>query len=124
MIWQFIAFGIAVGVMAAPDVLGLNDNVSDAFHILGPIGAAVAGISASTVLRGMRRLHLIIGSAIALAGILLGDGVPALAVGLGAGAALVALAFPGGVEGDPYAGGWSMLIRGADRGREDGRSDP
>lgn len=121
MVWQFIAFAIAVGVMAAPDVLGLNDSVSDAFHILGPIGAAVAGMAASTVLRGMRRLHLIPGSAIAVAGILLGDGLPALAVGLGAGVALVGLAFPGGVEGDPYAGGWSVLVRGAERGSDNGK---
>ncbi len=110
MIWQGIAFVIAIGVMAAPDALGLSEPVADAFHILGPIGASIAGMAASDVLRGLRRAHLLVGPAIALAPILLGGELMAIVVGVVAGAALALLAFPGPPEPGKYGSGWRLVF--------------
>ena len=110
MIWQGVAFVVAVGVMAAPDAFGLSDSVADAFHILGPIAASIAGMAASDVLRGLRRGHLLVGPAIALAPIGLGGEMTAVVVGLVAGAALTALAFPGRQEQGRFGGGWPMVF--------------
>ena len=118
MIWQFVAVAVAVAVMAAPDLLGLEGAVADAFHILGPIAAAVAAMAASSVLRGLRRLHLLLGPAIALAPFLLGAEPAAMAVGVVAGGILAALAFPGGARPGQYGGGWPAVFnpdRGSDR---------
>jgi hypothetical protein len=110
MIWQLLAMAISLGVMAAPDLLSLSDAVADAFHVLGPIGASVGAMAASRVLRGLRRLHLLIGPGIAGAALLLGGGGAALAVGIGAGAALMVLAFPGGADPAPLGGGWRAVL--------------
>lgn len=109
MIWQLLAVAVSLGVMAAPDLLSLTDAVADAFHVLGPIGASVGAMAASSVLRGLRRLYLLLGPGIAGSGLLLGGGPAALAVGFGAGAALMVLAFPGGVDPAPLGGGWGAL---------------
>ena len=110
MIWQGIAFVISVGVMAAPDVLGFSESVADAFHILGPIAASIAGMAVADVLRGLRRGYLLVGPAIALAPILLGGGMTAIAVGIVAGGALALLAFPGPPERGKFGGGWAMVF--------------
>ena len=115
MIWQLLAFTVAVAVMAAPDLLGLEGAVADAFHILGPLAAAVAAIAASSVLRGLRRLHLLFGPAIAVTPFLLGAEPTAMVVGVVAGAVLAALAFPGGARPGRYGGGWPAVFT-ADRG--------
>ena len=123
MIWQAIAFAIAVGVMAAPDALGLSESVADAFHILGPIAASIAGMALADVLRGLRRAHLIVGPAIALAPILLGGEMVAIAVGVVAGAALALLAFPGPPERGKFGGGWAMVF-GTEAESEDRTAEP
>ena len=110
MIWQVLAFAIAAGIAAAPDLLGMGDGVADAFHILAPIDAAVAAMAASSVLRGLRRLHLLFGPAIAIAALLLGGDLPAMAVGVVGGAALAALAFPGAPRQGQYGGGWPAVF--------------
>lgn len=110
MIWQLLAAAVAVAVMAAPDLLGLQGAVADAFHILGPLAAAVAVIAASSVMRGLRRLHLLFGPAIAVAPFLLGAEPIAMAVGVVAGAVLAALAFPGGARPGQYGGGWPAVF--------------
>jgi hypothetical protein len=110
MIWQLLAFVIAVAIMAAPDLLGLDDAVADAFHVLAPIDAAFAAMAASSVLRGLRRLHLLLGPAIAVAGILLGGELSAILIGVVGGAALTALAFPGPARQGQYGGGWPAII--------------
>lgn len=110
MIWQFIAFAIAVGVMAVPDVLGLSEPVADAFHVLGPIAASIAGMAVADVLRGLRRGYLLVGPAIALAPILLGGEMTAIVVGVVAGGALTLLAFPGPPERGKFGGGWAMVF--------------
>lgn len=112
MIWQGIAFLVAIGVMAAPDVLGLSESVADAFHILGPVAASIAGMAVADVLRGVRRAHLVAGPAIALAPIVLGGDLVAIAVGVLAGGLLVLLAFPGPAERGKYGGGWRMVWAG------------
>lgn len=112
MIWQMLAIAVSLGVMAAPDLLSLTDAVADAFHVLGPIGASVGAMAASSVLRGLRRLHLFTGPAIAGTALLLGGGTAALAIGFGAGAALMILAFPGGADPAPLGGGWRALWAG------------
>lgn len=117
MIWQLVAFAVAVAVMAAPDLLGLEDAVADAFHILGPIAAAVAAMAASAVLRGLRRLHLLLGPAIAIVPFLLGAEPTAMAVGVVAGGVLAAMAFPGGAQPGQYGGGWPEVFD-TERGRE------
>lgn len=109
MIWQLLAIAVGIGVMAAPDVLGLSEPVSNAFHILGPIAVAVGAMAASTVLRGLRRVHLVLGPAIAIAPLVLGGETAAIAVGLGGGVALVGLAFPGGADPAQYGGGWRKV---------------
>jgi hypothetical protein len=109
MIWQGIAFLVAIGVMAAPDVLGLSESVADAFHILGPVAASIAGMAAADVLRGVRRAHLLVGPAIALAPIVLGGGVTAIAVGVVAGGMLALLAFPGPARPGKYGEGWRAV---------------
>jgi hypothetical protein len=110
MIWQGIAFLIAIGVMAAPDALGLSESVADAFHVLGPIAASIAGMAAYDVLRGLRRAHLLVGLAIALAPVLLGGDMTAVVVGLAAGLALCILAFPGPPKRGKYGGGWPFVF--------------
>ena len=110
MIWQAIAFLIAIGLMATPGVLGLSEPVADAYHILGPVAASIAGIAASDVLRGLRRAHLLVGPAIALAPILLGGEPVAIAVGVVAGGSLTLLAFPGRSEPGKFGPGWPMLL--------------
>jgi hypothetical protein len=119
MIWQLVAVAIAVGVMASSDVLDLRDPVADAFHVLAPIDAAVAAMAASTVLRGLRRLHLVLGPAIAVAGVGLGGEPAAAAVGVAAGTALALLAFPGAPRTGVYGGGWPALL-----GRTEPRTTP
>lgn len=109
MIWQLLAIGVSLGVMAAPDLLSLTDAVADAFHVLGPIAASVGAMAASRVLRGLRRLHLLLGPAIAGSALLFGGGPAAVAIGFGAGAVLMALAFPGGADPAPLGGGWRSL---------------
>ena len=118
MIWQLLAIGVSLGVMAAPDLLSLTDAVADAFHVLGPIAASVGAMAASRVLRGLRRLHLLLGPAIAGSALLFG-GPAAVAVGFGAGALLMALAFPGGEDPAPLGGGWRSLWA-----RDDSTSGP
>lgn len=113
MIWQAIAFLVGIGVMAAPDLLGLRDSVANAFHVLGPIAASIAGMAAADVLRGLRRLHLLVGLAIAVAPIILGGEATAIGVGLAAGAVLVAMAFPGHGDPEAFGGGWRMLWAGS-----------
>ena len=110
MIWQIVAFLLGIGVMASPDLLGLTDTVADAFHILGPIAASIAGMAAFDVLRPVRRAHLLVGPLIALAPIVFGGTAAALAVGLAAGAVLVAVAFPGDAPAGQYGGGWRAVI--------------
>lgn len=110
MIWQLLVIVVGLGVMASPDLLGLPDAVADAFHVLGPIAVAVAAMAASTVLRGLRRLHLLLGLAIAAAPILLDGGATAIVIGLGAGVALVLLAFPGGSDPRPIGGAWRAVL--------------
>ena len=110
MIWQGMAFLIAIGVMAAPDALGLSESVADALHILGPIAASTAGMAAYDVLRGLRRVHLVVGPAIALAPVLLGGDMSAVIVGLAAGLALCLLAFPGPPRPGKYGGGWPFVF--------------
>jgi hypothetical protein len=112
VIWQLLAIVIGLGVMAAPDLLALGDAVADAFHVLGPIGVAVGAMAASSVLRELRRLHLLLGPAIAGSALLLGGSPAAIAVGFGAGAMLVILAFPGGADPAPLGGGWRALWAG------------
>jgi hypothetical protein len=109
VIWQVLAIVISLGVMAAPDLLDLGDAVADAFHILGPIGVSVGAVAASAVLRPLRRLHLLLDPAIAASALLLGGGPAAMAVGLGAGALLLILAFPGAADPVPLGGGWRSL---------------
>ena len=110
MIWQALAFLVGVGVTAAPDVLGLEGGVADAFNVLGPIAASIAGMAAFDVLRSLRRVHLLVGPLIALAPIVLGGPVEGLAVGLVAGAALVGLAFPGDASAAQFGGGWRAIF--------------
>lgn len=110
MIWQWIAFVVAVGVMAAPDTLGLSESVADAFHVLGPIAASIAGMAAYDVLRSLRRAHLLVGPAIALAPILLGAEGAAIAVGVIAGLALALLGLPGPPPRAKFGGGWKMVF--------------
>lgn len=117
MIWQGVAFAIAVGVMGAPDALGLSESVADAFHILGPIAASIAGMAVADVLRGVRRAHLVVGPAIALAPVLLGGEMTAIAVGIVAGGALTLLAFPGPPERGKFGGGWAMLFGSRQAGK-------
>lgn len=109
MIWQFLAIAVGLGVMAAPDLLGLSEPVANAFHILGPVAVATGAVAASTVLRGLRRAHLLLGPAIAIAPIAFGGETAALAVGLVAGAVLIALAFPGSADPAQYGGGWRKV---------------
>jgi hypothetical protein len=109
MIWQLLAIGIGIGVAAAPDLLGLSEPVANAFHILGPIAVAFGAMAASSVLRGLRRVHLLLGPAIAIAPPVLGGEMAAIVVGLAAGTALVALAFPGAADPDQYGGGWRKV---------------
>ena len=118
MLWQLLAFAVAVAVTAGPDLLGLEGALADAFHILGPITAAVAAMAASSVLRGLRRLHLLLGPAIAIAPFVLGGPPAAIALGVVAGAVLAALAFPGPARPGQYGGGWPAVLdpdRGPDR---------
>ncbi|MBW3613240.1 MAG: hypothetical protein KY392_05195 [Chloroflexi bacterium] len=122
MIWQWIAFGIAVGVMVAPDALGFSESVADAFHILGPVAASIGGMAAYDVLRGLRRAHLLVGPAIALAPILLGGDGAAVAVGVVAGLALALLGLPGAPPRGKFGGGWKMVF-GRGRARTAGTSD-
>lgn len=110
MIWQALAIAVGIGVMAAPDLLGLSEPVSNAFHILGPIAVAFGAMAASTVLRGLRRVHLLLGPAIALAPFVLGGELAAIIVGVVAGAVLVVLAFPGGADPGQYGGGWRKVL--------------
>ena len=110
MWWQILAFIVAVAVTASPDVLGLGNAIADAFHVLGPLAAAIAGMAASEVLRPVRRMHLLVGGAIAAAPLLLGDGTAAIVVGLIAGAALAVLAVPGSADMDRFGGGWSAVV--------------
>lgn len=110
MIWQGIAFLIAIGVMAAPDTLGLSESVANAFHILGPIAASIAGMAAYDVLRGLRRAHLLVGPAIALAPVVLGGEMTAIVVGVIAGVALSLLAFPGPPKRGKFGGGWPAVF--------------
>jgi len=112
VIWQIVGIGVSLGVMAAPDLLSLPDAVADAFHILGPVGASVGAMAASAVLRGLRRLYLVIGPAIAAAPLVLGGDAAAMGVGLVAGATLAALAFPGDADPARLGGGWRPLWAG------------
>ncbi|HET6381558.1 MAG TPA: hypothetical protein VFH63_11090 [candidate division Zixibacteria bacterium] len=121
MIWQLLAFAIAVAVMASPDVLDLGDPVADAFHVLAPIDAAVAAMAASPVLRNLRRVHLVLGPMIALAGLLLGGGPPAAAVGLLGGTPLALLALPGAPRPGRYGGGWKALVQADGAAQHAGR---
>lgn len=118
MLWQLLAFAVAVAVTAAPDLLGLQGPVADAFHILGPIAAAVAAMAASAVLRGVRRLHMLLGPAIAIAPFILGGPPGAILLGVVAGAILTALAVPGAARPGQYGGGWPAVLdpgKGTDR---------
>lgn len=110
MIWQAVAFFVGIGVMAAPDLLGFGGTVADAFHILGPIAASVAGMAFFAILRPVRRVHLLVGPLIGLAPIVFGGSAEAIAVGVLAGAALVVLAFPGDAKPGQYGGGWRALF--------------
>ena len=109
MIWQLVALALAIALMVAPEVLPLSDASANAIHVLAPIDAAVAAMAASSVLRDLRRLHLLLGPGIAAVPLLLGgDPVGRAVVALG-GLILAALAFPGASDTGRMGGGWRAV---------------
>jgi hypothetical protein len=109
--WQLLALGVAVGLIAMPHLVGLSDASVRALQILAPIAAAIAAMAASAVLRGLRRLHLLLGPAIAAVPLLLGGEPLGLALTVAGGAALTALAFPGASDISALGGGWRAVWR-------------
>jgi hypothetical protein len=109
--WQLMALAVAIGLIVTPDLVGLSDASARALHILAPIDAAVAAMAASAVLRGLRRLHLLLGPAMAAVPLLLGGEPLDLALTGVGGATLTALAFPGGSDMSGLGGGWRSVWR-------------
>jgi hypothetical protein len=110
MWWQLLGAAIGVGLMAVPGVLSLPRPVADAFHILGPLAAAFGAIAASPILRVLRRVQLPIGLGVAVSPLALGSSPAAIAIGIIAGVALVAVAFAPGARMERFGGGWRALI--------------
>lgn len=109
MIWQLVALGLAIALMAAPEVLPLSEASANAIHVLAPIAAALAAMAASSVLRGLRRLHLLLGPGIAAVPLLLGgEPIGQVVVGLG-GMILAGMAFPGASDTGRMGGGWRAV---------------
>jgi hypothetical protein len=109
MVWQLLALAVAIALMAAPGVVSLSDASANAIHVLAPLEAAIAAMAASTVLRGLRRLHLLLGPAIAAVPPLLGGDMLGIAVVALGGAILATLAFPGASDPRRLGGGWRAV---------------
>ncbi len=111
MIPGAIAFVTGVALMALPELLSSPRAAADLLHVAGPIAAAFGFISMSEVLRGMRRLNLLVAAALAVGSLLVGMAPTGIALAWLAALVLALTGIVGpGVPRDRYAGGWRSLF--------------
>jgi hypothetical protein len=110
MWWQVVAAFVGIGLMAAPDLVGLAESPANFVNATAPIGVAFAVIATSEVTRGMRYVTVLSGLVIAVGSALLGVPFPELALIGGGGLAMAGLAFGGGDTSGRYGGGWRSLL--------------
>lgn len=102
---------VGLGMMAAPDVLGIAPPAAAVFHLCGALVVVVSVVCMGEPLRVGRYLNVLAGSVLAVAPWLLpGAELGARLMGLAAGLALVPLALPRGPIRERF-GAWDDLIR-------------
>lgn len=100
-------------LVAAPAVFGagIQETVSDVFHLCGSLIVVVAIISMGEPLRMGRYLNILLGLAVAVAPWFLAGSTTGLSItGVGLGLAAAALSVPLGPKTQRYAG-WNEYIR-------------
>lgn len=96
--------------MVAPGALGYDGTIRVVHLVAGPVIVAVGLVSASAVMRGLRRVAYPIGLLVAVAPLTVGGSVPAVIVGVTAGSAAALLSVvPVGRPGR-FGGGWTALV--------------
>ncbi|MGQ0608380.1 MAG: hypothetical protein ACT4OQ_07960 [Chloroflexota bacterium] len=110
MWWQVAAALIGVGLMGAPDLLGLDGAAANLVNIVAPIGVSAAVIAASEVTRGVRHVATLAGAAIAVGAAVLGTPLPVLLIVVAGGIGMAATSLGGGRTTGHYGGGWRSLL--------------
>lgn len=111
MIAGALAFLTGVGLMALPAVLTTSPLAADLLRVVGPIAAAAGFVSMTEVTRGLRRINVVSGAAVAIIALVAELSPAARGIGFLAAVILVVTALVGpGTVADRHGGGWRVLL--------------
>ena len=117
MVIQIVPAAAGVWLMFSPAVLDYaGTGASDVHRVAGPITASVALVAVFAVMRPLRWVNVAVGSAVAIAQLLVSHPAPALASGVATAVAIVVAAPLGKRHGRRYGGGWRAVLRGTSSG--------
>lgn len=110
MLAQVFTLALGVWLLLAPAVLNYGDPASSVERIVGPLVIVAAALALHEVTRPVRFAQVALGLALLVAPWMYAySSVPAIAVSLLVGMALLALALVRGRFSHRYAGGWSAV---------------
>ncbi|HEU4700093.1 MAG TPA: hypothetical protein VFS40_13000 [Gemmatimonadales bacterium] len=107
-----VVVALGLWLMASPAVLGLTGAARVAALVAGPLIAALGVIALSEVTRGVRWANVVLGAALALAGILVAQPWPGHVSAVAAGLLTAALSLARGRVTGRYGGGWRAVVGG------------
>ena len=124
MLAQTFAFALGVWLLLAPGVLNYGDPASSVERIVGPLVIVAAALAVREVTRPIRFVNVLAGFALLIAPWAFAyNSVPAIAVSVLVGMALLGLALVRGRVAHHYAGGWSALWSRREREEREGREE-